>query len=86
MAVYYYGTVYKFVEWDSGADTGGIDGNMGVVIPSRGISVPATMSSITFNVNFDVTDLIVQYGTGASAVYVLANEFWFRYSLTADID
>jgi len=48
--------------------------------------VPATMSSITFNVNFDVTDLIVQYGTGASAVYVFANEFWFRYSLTADID
>jgi len=86
MAIYYYGTVYKFVEWDSGADTGGIDGNKGVVIPSRGISVPATMSSITFNVNFDVTDLIVQYGTDDKAVYVFANEFWFRYSLTADIN
>ena len=87
MAIYYYGTVYRYVDYDhGGAVTGGIDGNKGVVIPSAGISVPATMSSITFNVNFDVTDLIVQYGTGASAVYVFANEFWFRYSLTADID
>jgi hypothetical protein len=87
MAIYYYGTVYRYVDYDhGGAVTGGIDGNKGVVIPSAGISVPATMSSITFNVNFDVTDLIEQYGTNEKAVYVLANGFWFHYSLTAHID
>ena len=82
-AIYYYGKVYKYTNNPTNAETGGFGGySEGIIIPRASVSIPSNASSITFNFQFDLNGPIVQYGTGAGAVFVLANEFWHRYSLT----
>ncbi|MCL2212015.1 MAG: hypothetical protein FWB95_08850 [Treponema sp.] len=87
----YYGTVYRAKNLGIGsnnAETGGLGTNTpgAIIIPWAGVSIPSNASGITFNVQFNITNIIEQYGTGEDMRFVLANEFWNRYSLTADIN
>jgi len=85
----YTGTVYKFVTMASSVPP--FIGGGAFVTPWAGASTSG-MSSITFNVNWDVTNLIQQRcssGSGTNhacddCVYVLADKFWERFSFTVN--
>jgi hypothetical protein len=47
------------------------------------IVVPKNVSSVTISMYWDLNGIIEQYGTGASATFVLANKFWERLDIRA---
>jgi hypothetical protein len=61
----------------------------GFVVPWSGVS-NSNMSSITFNVNWDMDNIIVQYNgpdgvaNTADDVFVFADKFWYRFSFTSE--
>jgi hypothetical protein len=87
-AFQYSGTVYKYENSFSDVI---LSGHGGFVTPWAGYTTPSS-GSITFNVNWDVSNLIQQRcntGSGGShactdCVYVLADKFWEKFSMTVN--
>jgi hypothetical protein len=84
----YTGTVYKYENQFTGAFSSWT-GIGGFVTPWSPVSTSGR-SSITFNVNWNITNLIVQYqgadntANTADDVFVFADKFWERFSFTVD--
>jgi len=86
LAFKYGGNVYKYEEPFTGAFSawGG-----GFVTPWAGASASGS-SGLTFNVNWDLNNIIEQRCTGggphpcASCKFVFANKYWERFSLTVN--
>jgi len=68
-----------------------------LITPWAGISIPSDASGFTFNANWDLDNLISRYclneATTCSAdsnckdcVFILADNFWERFSMTVDVD